>query len=232
MLIEEPAHLFTGKGRQEKRLCFDIKRRPGPDGGVIGTCAQAILADVAQSHKGDGLGEVSGASLEAVAELAQGRDEDVVAEGVHLVEQEDEGFGQHLAPIAEILPKERFACAVLVGVGRQILFFKKKIGHAVHGLDEDHIGLLHRYTGISCRFERAYYGDVLPLAIESVGQGMEEGGFACLPGCMDKEVLLIVNQVHYVDVQMPERIHHIVSFRGTQASSVEKTSHGAKIRGF
>jgi hypothetical protein len=53
-----------------------------------------------------------------------------------------------------------------------------------------------------------------------------------LPGCMDKEVLLIVNQVHYVDVQMPERIHHIVSFRGTQASSVEETSHGAKIRGF
>ena len=232
MLIEEPAHLFTGKGRQEKRLCFDIKRRPGPDGGVIGTCAHAVLADVAQSHKGDGLGEVSGASLEAVAELAQGRDEDVVAEGVHLVEQEDEGFGQHLAPIAEILPKERFACAVLVGVGRQILFFKKKIGHAVHGLDEDHIGLLHRYTGISRRFEGAYYGDVLPLAIEAMGQGMEEGSLSRLPGCMDKEVLFGLDQAQDISIVIPERIHHIMIFRGTQASSVEETSHGAKIRGF
>jgi len=53
-----------------------------------------------------------------------------------------------------------------------------------------------------------------------------------LPGCMDKEVLFGLDQAQDISIVIPERIHHIMIFRATQASSVEETSHGAKIRGF
>jgi hypothetical protein len=49
---------------------------------------------------------------------------------------------------------------------------------------------------------------------------------------MYEEVLLVLDQVQDINVQVPERLHHIVPFRVTQASRVEETSHGVKIRDF
>jgi hypothetical protein len=49
---------------------------------------------------------------------------------------------------------------------------------------------------------------------------------------MDEEVLLVLDQMQDINVQVPERVHHIVPFRVAQAGRVEETSHGAKIRGF
>ena len=49
---------------------------------------------------------------------------------------------------------------------------------------------------------------------------------------MDNEVLFGLDQAQDISIVVPQRIHHIVVFRVAQASGVEETSDGTKIRGF
>ena len=61
---------------------------------------------------------------------------------------------------------------------------------------------------------------------------MQESSFTRLPGRMNEKILHIVNQNMYVVIHIPEGIDHVVSFRITQTSGVEYSSHLAKIRLF
>jgi hypothetical protein len=47
---------------------------------------------------------------------------------------------------------------------------------------------------------------------------------------MNEKILHIVNQNMYVVIHIPEGIDHVVSFRITQTSGVEYSSHFPKIR--
>ena len=49
---------------------------------------------------------------------------------------------------------------------------------------------------------------------------------------MNEKILHIVNQNMYVVIHIPEGIDHVMSFRITQTSGVEDSSHLAKIRLF
>ncbi|MEY4134907.1 MAG: hypothetical protein RL386_1257, partial [Bacteroidota bacterium] len=99
-------------------------------------------------------------------------------------------------------------------------------------LDKHLIGAFDRNAGVARRFQGADHGDVVPFAVEAMGQGVQEGRLARLPGGMDEEVLLGPDQVQDILVAVPERLHHIVVLRVTQAGRVEEACHGAKIRGF
>ena len=61
---------------------------------------------------------------------------------------------------------------------------------------------------------------------------MQESSFTRLPGRMNEKILHIVNQNMYVVIHIPEGIDHVMSFRITQTSGVEYSSHLAKIRLF
>ena len=59
---------------------------------------------------------------------------------------------------------------------------------------------------------------------------MQECSFTCLPGRMNEKILHIVNQNMYVIIHISEGIDHVMSFRITQTSGVEDSSHFVKIR--
>jgi hypothetical protein len=49
---------------------------------------------------------------------------------------------------------------------------------------------------------------------------------------MNEKILHIINQNMYIVIHIPEGIDHVMSFRITQTSGVEYSSHLAKIRLF
>ena len=62
-----------------------------------------------------------------------------------------------------------------------------------------------------------------------MSQSVQESSFTRLPGRMNEKILHIVNQNMYVVIHIPEWIDHVVSFRITQTSGVEYSSHFVKI---
>ena len=102
-------------------------------------------------------------------------------------------------------------------------------GHSVQRSDKHLVGAFHRNTGIARRFQGADHRDVIPFAVEAMGQGMQEGGLTRLPGGMNGEVLPYLDQSQDLRVQMPKRIHHIVPLRVAQAGRIEETPHDAKV---
>ena len=76
---------------------------------------------------------------------------------------------------------------------------------------------LYGDTGISCGLEGADDSDIPPFAVESMGEGVEEGRFTRLSGSMEDEVLLGIDEAHGIIVQVPKGIDHIVSFRYTKS---------------
>lgn len=65
----------------------------------------------------------------------------------------------------------------------------------VQRIDKRCVGVLHGDARIAGIFDRKHTGDILPRSIEPARQGVQQGGFAGLPGCMQQEVVLLPNEL-------------------------------------
>ena len=216
----ELGHLGAGEVAEGERAVLDVEGGAGV-GGQAALGLDQIVAEISHADEGDGGREAAGSLAEAFAELGEEAHHGRPLDRVHLVEQQDHRAGlEGVGPGGEEAAEAGAAGGLDgPGVGGPLLGRERQEGGAGDGLDP---ALL---SDLDARLlPTALQRDVQrhpALRSELLSQGPHGGGLAGLPGGMDHEVLLLVDQAAKLR-EPPLRRQHVVLVRATGPGGVEE----------
>jgi hypothetical protein len=210
----------VGKG---ERFDLDVERRGGAEAPDLRANLPPVIPHVAQAHQGHGLRELPGPVGVPRAELVEDRDQEVVEEGVDLVEEEHHRPRALPGPAGEKIEQAKPSGSRGIGgrgpelLGKVVL--RRDAQGAEHRLDPlldiASRGLPHLAGGEE--------SGIAPLRGEGLGEGAEVGGLAGLPGRVDDE-MLPVDQPPQLG-QPALRRQHVVQLGPAGSGGIEEPRH-------
>jgi hypothetical protein len=212
VLAEQRGHLLGGEVPQAQRLGLDVEGTAAGDRRRLGAGVDAVVAQIphpAQHHRGR---KGRRALRVARAQLAQQRDQRVADQGVHLVEEQDQGLralppqrfsrplstpsGPYRGQTASVHSNRRSSPSVELGRGRN------RPADRAHAAGDVLAGGLGR-------FQIGIDGPITPLVVEPLHQRQQTGGLAGLARGVQQEILLLLDQ--------PQDLGQVPAVQGRQA---------------
>ncbi len=218
----ERGHLVPGEAPQRERLHEDVERARRP-------CApfrpevDAVVAHVAEAHERERPGEALRPIDVSGLDLAQQGDEDRVAQGVGLVEEDHQRARRGLRPGAQ--RRAEAPARGRVGPGR-----RQEIGgelgarRVAPGVEDGQLRDAGVVGEVGARDHRHQQRGVAALGRQLPGEGAQGGRLADLPWGVQQEVSLLVDQTAQPR-QPRRRRQHVVIGRVAGARGVEPARH-------
>ena len=223
----ERAQLFPGEVADAQGGDLDVERARGAHALGIPTARGLVVAHVAETAEDDRGGEIPGAARESGAKLAQHAEQALAAQGVDLVEEEDERPRARARPRGEGGDDQGLVTLEREG-GRTEIRRQVDLGRAREVAQDGALGRAVVVAGDAALLAVEDDGGVLAGGGEPRREGADGRRLARLSGGMDDEVPELLDEARGLGDAGLGR-DHVVPVGPARARGVEATLHGREL---
>ena len=229
VLQHQPARLLPREVAQAQGLRRHVERAAAGDH-LAGARLDSVVSDVPHAAQHDAVREAPRPLLVAGAQLAQHREQGVAHQRVDLVDQQHQRRRVRQAPLGQQFLQGVAGTGLLEHAGPSA--FGEIVAHETRSARQAAQDGTHAFRHVVVRHLAAFHVHVHAAvvarfaAVQEVAQSDEGGGFAGLPGGVEYEVALVLDQVQdLADVAALEGRNRVVLLLPDRAFGVEK-AHG------
>ena len=233
VLGEQRAHLGLREVAEAQRRGPNVERAAAGDRRLLGACVDAVVTDVPHPAQHDALRKASRALVVAGPQLSEHRDQSVADERVDLVDEQHQRGRIGFAPAGQRLAEGGMRAGFRQDVGpafvqERITLYARTRGNLIQ---DSAYGVSHLFArGLSGLDVHVHAAEVASLAaVQQVPEREQGGGLARLPGRVQHEVTLGLDQPQDLgEVHPCERRDAVVLRRDDGTFGVEE-AHGASM---